>query len=624
MKITMKMSMTMSMTSTFSLEFKPYYTTIFPMKTPETRLNTLFNTLLLTLSGLLLGIGFAPTRLGFLVYVGFIPLLIVLERGIAENTGIMRTLGRLYWAFFVFHGVSNWWVSSWQREADPYLMIAGVALWLGHPFFFALPMLAYRALRRKFGRASALLFLPALWTAFEWAHGLGELSYPWQSLGYTQAYYTPVLQIADIAGVWGLTFVIVLTNACLAEVYFIFVEMNARESRATRITKTLYLCRSYVVLVLGILLTSLGYGLWQMRTFDHTHLLATNPAATIGIVQPNINPWGKWGGSAQEQVLLHVALQDSLRKELRKATPNTRLDAVLWSETAITYRILTPQNYPYLEQLHAWTDSTKTAILTGLPSDILYKSRADAPITASVVPRLFDTLYMDSFNSAMLLAPASRIIPDSIPSPYPSDIQIHRKMRLTPFAERVPYSEVFSFAVKALTWGVGISGWGLGKEQKTLNFVRYSGDSPVQRTSGGNDTVRVGMIICLESIYSRFVSEYPAKGANVLAVITNDGWFNGTPGPEQHYMIAVMRAVETRRYLARCGNTGISGFITPLGLSLQQTQLCEQTALAARLPLLNHQTPYVLLGDWLPMLCTLLGFLALTSIFFYKTSPEQP
>jgi apolipoprotein N-acyltransferase len=561
------------------------------MKTPESR----FNSLLLTLSGVLLGIGFAPSHLGALAYLGFIPLLIVLEKGIAQNTGIMRTLGRLYWTFFVFHGASNWWVSSWQREADPYLMVAGLALWLGHPFFFAVPMLAYRSIHRHFGRGIALAALPFCWTAFEWAHGLGELSYPWQSLGYTQAYYTPILQVADIAGVWGLSFVIVAVNACLAHIVFVFnaTKNNLRrnESFAARITKTLYLSRIQVVSVIGIFLGINVYGVVQVRTFDHVRLLQSQKSTTIGIVQPSINPWGKWRGSSQEQVLLHLHLQDSLRQTLG----TTRLDAVVWSETAIPYRILLPQNYPFLSLLHAWTDSTKTSILSGLPTDLLYASRAAAPVTASVVPRLFDTLYMESFNSATIISPTSRTTPDSVPSPFPAGMQIHRKMRLTPFAERVPYAELFSFAVKALTWSVGISGWGLGKEQHTLDFVSAKGDS-----------VRVGMIICIESIYADFVRQYtyPANGANILAVITNDGWFNGTPGPEQHYMIAAMRAVENRRYLVRCGNTGISGFITPLGMSLQRTSINEQIAIADSVPLLNDQTLYARLGDWLPILCS--------------------
>lgn len=575
------------------------------MKTPQSRTTAY----LLTLSGLLLGLGFAPTRLGFLAYFGFIPLLIVLEQGIIENVNKITVLRRLYWTFFIFHGASNWWVSSWQGEADPYLMIAGIALWIGHPFFFAVPMLAYTSIRKHFGRSIAFVSLPFLWTIFEWAHGLGELSYPWQSLGYTQAYYTPIVQSADIAGVWGLTFLIVLINACLAHCVLTFLDLknntsDENKSLAANITKTLYLCRLSVVIIIGTFFLTISYGLWQMRSFDHVQLRTSSQTTTLGIVQPSINPWGKWRGSPHEQVLLHIRLQDSLRSVLSSAldenNPNTRLDAVLWSETAIPYRILLPQNYPYLSMLHAWTDSTQISILSGLPSDILYASKKDAPVTASVVPRLFDTLYMESFNSATVLSPQTRITPDSVPSPFPHDMQIHRKMRLTPFAERVPYADVFSFAVKALTWSVGISGWGLGKEQKTLDFTDASGDS-----------VRVGMIICIESIYPRFVSEYPMKGANILAVITNDGWFNGTPGPEQHYMIAVLRAIENRRYLARCGNTGISGFITPTGESLQHTNINEQRAIAARLPLLSSQTLYSRFGDWLPILSCVLIFVLL-------------
>ncbi|MCU0425805.1 MAG: apolipoprotein N-acyltransferase [Candidatus Kapabacteria bacterium] len=546
----------------------------------------------LTLSGFLLGIGFAPTWLGILAYLGFVPLLLVLER----TEGVSQTLRRLYWTFFVFHGVSNWWVSSWQREADPYLMAAGIALWLGHPFFFAVPMLGYTFIRKRLGRAAALGLLPFLWTAFEWLHGLGEASYPWQALGYTQIFYTPLVQIADVTGVWGLSFVVVLFNSLAAWLVFSVIaqSISGETPLAVRITKALYLCRFQIVLGIGVLLALLGYGMLRVRDFSHDKLSQRHAFTRVGIIQPNINPWGKWQGSPQEQVLLHLHLADSLRmitqKTVQKSTTDTasNLDFVLWSETAIPYRILLPQNSAFLEMLRQWTDSTKTAIVSGLPSDRLYKRRADAPLTASVIPRMFDTIYAESFNSAMVLAPGSNIAHSDVLTPYPPTLPIHRKMKLTPLAERVPYAETFAFAVKALTWGVGISGWGLGREQKPLPLVREK------------DTVQIGMVICIESIYPAFVAEYARKGANILAVITNDGWFNHTPGPEQHYMIAAMRAVESKRYVVRCGNTGISGVLTPLGTSLHRTTIDTQAVLAETVPLLDEQTLYAHFGDWLP------------------------
>lgn len=552
----------------------------------------------LTLSGFLLGIGFAPTWLGILAYLGFVPLLLVLER----TEGVSQTLRRLYWTFFVFHGVSNWWVSSWQREADPYLMAAGIALWLGHPFFFAVPMLGYTFIRKRLGRAAALGLLSFLWTAFEWLHSLGEASYPWQALGYTQFFYTPLVQIADVTGVWGLSFVVVLFNSLAAWLVFTVMAQSASGETplAVRITKALYLCRVQLVVGIGLMLALLGYGMLRVRDFSHDKL-SQRPAFTrVGIIQPNINPWGKWQGSPQEQVLLHLHLADSLRmmtqKTAQKSTTDTasNLDFVLWSETAIPYRILLPQNSTFLDMLRQWTDSTKTAIVSGLPSDRLYTRREDAPPTASVIPRMFDTIYAESFNSAMVLVPGSNTTHNDVLTPYPPTLPIHRKMKLTPLAERVPYAETFAFAVKALTWGVGISGWGLGREQKPLPLVREK------------DTVQIGMVICIESIYPAFVAEYARKGANILAVITNDGWFNHTPGPEQHYVIAAMRAVENKRYVVRCGNTGISGVLTPLGLSLTRTTIDTQAVLAETVPLLDEQTLYARFGDWLPQTSFLL------------------
>jgi apolipoprotein N-acyltransferase len=581
--------------------------TLFPLPV----MTPLYRALLLILSGLLLGIGYAPLHLGALAYVGFIPLLLVLEDLHSRQPKRLQTLRALYLTFFVFHGISNWWVSSWQREADPYLIAAGVTLWVFHPFFFAIPLLAYMLVRRRVGRGAALAALPFFWTAFEWLHSLGELSYPWQALGYTQAFYTPVIQIADATGVWGISFVIVAANSLIAHIFLTLLETqtaNTDKPRVVQLLKTVRQCRVQLIALLGMELAVLGYGVLRVVEFRHPRLLANSETVAVGIVQPNVNPWGKWQGSTQDQVLIHIALQDSLRKALQQTTSTSvpqRLDLVLWSETAIPYRVLLPQNYLYLKALSAWTDSTRTAILSGCPTDKMYARKADAPVTAAAIPRMFDTVYTESFNSAMLLAPNADILPDTastlptapattLQRPYPNGVPIYRKMKLTPFAERVPYADAFSFAVKALTWSVGISGWGLGKSQETLDLVRFVDTA---RTLP-HDTVRIGTVICIESIYPAFVSAFVRKGANVLVVITNDGWFNYTPGPEQHYMIAAVRAVETRRYIARCGNTGISGFITPLGTSLQRTEIDTQTALAARLPLLTVQSPYVQYEDW--------------------------
>jgi apolipoprotein N-acyltransferase len=589
---------------------------------------------LLVLSGVLLGIGFPPLPLGLCAWIGFMPLLLVLEEleeSVQEVTRkqIWWLVGRLYLVFFVFHGASNWWVSSWQREADPYLMAAGIALWIAHPFFFAAPMLVYVSLRRRAGRSVALVALPFLWTAFEWAHSLGELSYPWQALGYTQLAYTPLVQIADITGVWGVSFVVVVINACCMQVYWLWQEQEQTDKRKSQAQNSLSLmlrcaqmfawvllrARVLVVGIAGLLLALLWYGLVRLQTFRHDQLLASHPSVTVGVIQPNINPWAKWQGNAVSQVAFHQALQDSLRLALQANTAlpvaHRRLRLALWSEVAIPYRILSPVNDAYLQALQAWVDSTGVALITGIPSDTVYAGRLSAPTSAVAAPRGSDTVYFDSFNTTALFIPGTPLSPH-LPSgagaahgssTYYPPVQMYRKMKLTPFAERVPYADAFSFAVKILTWNVGISGWQLGPQQHCLAFTFAdsggTAKSPVQ--------ARVGTIICIESVYPDFVAGFTRTGANLLTVVTNDGWFNHTPGPYQHYAIAAMRAIENRRYLARCANTGISGYITPTGRSLQESSNDTRTALAETLPLLEGQTLYVCWGDWLPMACFLLS-----------------
>ena len=118
--------------------------------------------------------------------------------------------------------------------------------------------------------------------------------------------------------------------------------------------------------------------------------------------------------------------------------------------------------------------------------------------------------------------------------------------------------------------------------------------------------MRLGPIICIESIYPEVSRDFVANGANVLCVITNDAWYNGTPGPRQHFDIARMRAIETRRPVLRCANSGITGLIGPDGSSSIEIEPMQSgVALANVLPT-EVVTPYVRFGDLIAKACTAL------------------
>ncbi|HYF02956.1 MAG TPA: apolipoprotein N-acyltransferase [Patescibacteria group bacterium] len=542
--------------------------------------------LLALLSGILLGLTYPPFPLGILAFFGFVPLLKALE----EKRTIGQTLSLLYLCFFVYHGIANWWVGSWQPEADPYLLASGIALWLGHPFFFMVPVAGYLFLKKTMGRERALWCFPLLWTAFEWLHGLGEFSYPWVSLGYSQIYHTYWVQIADIGGIWCITFVIVLVNSLISQIYFSFKENAANEARSG-FFKTPFAFKRILAIACCII-APIIYSQIKLVEYSHNNLLKNSPRKiSVGIIQPNINPWRKWGDDPNariEQLYMHQRIQDSLRY-----SAGGRLDMTVWSETSIPMYILTPQEYFYFHPLKNWIDTSETALLSGFPDLFFYEDSFKAPPSSKQMNDGSGQRY-DTYNAAFLL------------NPYASEPQTYRKMKLTPFAERVPYADEFSFALSLFEWGVGISGYGKGPKQETM----------ILKTKNGN--VELGSIICIESIYPDFVRNFVVQGAELLTIITNDAWFDHTPGPEQHYQIGAMRAIENRRYIARCGNTGVSGFITPTGNSLKRAPQYTAVGIAETLPLLKDRSIYTRFGDWLPQLCTGVSVLTLLAGVFLK------
>jgi apolipoprotein N-acyltransferase len=169
-------------------------------------------------------------------------------------------------------------------------------------------------------------------------------------------------------------------------------------------------------------------------------------------------------------------------------------------------------------------------------------------------------------------------------------VQIHRKMKLTPFGEGFPFSQDIELLAGFLEWGVGISGWKKGKIQSPL----------VLRNPDGRIISNIGTVICIESIYPEFVRKYAKQGASMLAVITNDAWFDNSPGPMQHFAISQMRAIESHRSIARCGNTGISGFIHADGSIQDIAKPQSEQILKADIVQLYDLTIYCLYGDFLP------------------------
>ena len=131
--------------------------------------------------------------------------------------------------------------------------------------------------------------------------------------------------------------------------------------------------------------------------------------------------------------------------------------------------------------------------------------------------------------------------------------------------------------------------------------------------ANSNNKAKVAPVVCYESIYGEFVTNYVKEGANVIFIITNDAWWGDTPGYRQHLSFAKLRAIECRRSIARSANTGISAIINQKGEIEKQTEYWVDAVVNGNVNLNNEVTYYVQNGDFIGRIAKFLAFLLLLS-----------
>jgi apolipoprotein N-acyltransferase len=533
------------------------------------------NAILACAAGILLGLSFPLPRelsatipFGILAFVAFVPLLLLFDR----LDSFWYSIRYAYQAFFVFNVVALYWVGGFTHAQDMYLMLAGAALIVVHPLLFLVPTIIYLFVKKYLGRGVALFFLPFVWVGFEWLHSLGELGFPWLTLGNSQAYALDRIQFISFTGVYGISFWIVAVNAI---VYFSYLKLVHSEwklsSRQTSIA-------GIALIVLAVLPEIHGS---QVLTSSESGKKARS--IRVGMVQPNLDPWKKWETNSEAELQSYLNLTRSLVPQ--------KPQLVIWPETAISFRILLGTHSASFHRLKDNLDSLGLALLTGYPETVFYQA-ANAPPDSRLVPGT--RTYYNDFNAMMLLQPGS------------DSVQKYSKMKLVPFAERVPYADKLSFLADAVQWNVGISGWGIGK------------DTTVFLLKDGNHPTRFSGMVCYESIYPDLVSAFVRKGAQFLVVITNDSWWGNTSGAYQHLHYASLRAIENHRSIARCANGGISCFIDPCGRISEARGLYTQSALVGDVQLSEVQTFYSRNGDVFAKACAGIGLPPIIWAFVVK------
>lgn len=522
-------------------------------------------------TGLLLGIAFPPVPTGVTALIAFVPFFLLLST--LDNYG--STFRYTYFTIFIFNLITTYWTGGFVHFKDWYMMVAGLLLIIAHPLFFIVPAFVWLFIRKQFGFKISLFVFPFIWVGFEYLHGIGDLGFPWLTIGNTQTYDLSVIQVASITGVYGISFWILWINVLifLLLVKIFLKEWNISDKKSILLLST--------ILIIYFLPKYYGSMVIENKSSEeNNHIL-------VSVIQPNIDTFEKW--TVDPTMPLNI-LQDQMN-EIRSVHP----DLVLWPETAIPFYILQPQNIYYLNQLKQLVNSFDVHLLTGIPDITYYPSSGQFP-KSSKTSKNGDRY--DSFNSSMLISPRDQ------------NIQKYAKIVLVPFAERVPFSEELSF-LNIMEWNFGLGGWGYGRDTTVFEMKIRSGE-----------IVKFSNLICYESVFPTFVNTFVKNGAEFLTVITNDSWWGNTSGAYQHKQIAIMRAVENRRWVVQCANGGISCYIDPYGNIIQESDMYVKAILSQKIEPRTDITFYTRYGDWLAEICIVISLFFIVATIsgkFYKT-----
>jgi len=558
------------------------------------------------LSGLLLGLAWPETGgFTFLIFIGFLPLLYV-EHIVSLQSKRYTSLLLFcyaYLSFLIFNTFTTWWI--WYSSEGGVIMAEVL-----YSLFMATIFLWFHAAKKQLGNKRGYIALVVFWIGFEWVHYNWEFSHPWNTLGNAFANQPKIIQWYEYTGVLGGSFWVLLVN--LLFFYFLLKLINGnipltngfpknKKHFGCGITQTNHLFSrksvkfeyklrneiKIIIVTIAVILTPIIYSFITYNNYIETE----NPIEIV-IVQPNIDPYvEKFGGLTEEEQITKI-----LELASKKVTSKTAY--LVAPETAIPRAFV--ENYPEesygLQAINRWISNFKNlTFVIGASTYIEYPKSDHKPTPTVRYDRQTGGWY-DAYNSALQLNNRTKM-------------QIYHKSKLVLGVEKIPYPTLFS-PLESFAINLGGTIGSLGVEKEAFNFI--------------NDSIRIAPVICYESIYGEYFSTYVKKGAQAVFIITNDGWWDDSPGYKQHLAYARLRAIETRRSIARSANTGISCFINQRGDIIQQSTWWKSEALKGTINLNNKQTFYTQSGDWIGRVFAALAVLLLAWSWGTKLASPTP
>lgn len=454
-----------------------------------------------------------------------------------------------YWVGLIWGGFTLFWIAA-STLPGAILVISINAL------HYALVAWLYGHFRRG-GKMLALFSFPFVWVAIEYLRAFSDLRFNWLVLAHTQTYYLPLIQIAEYTGYLGISFILVILGILLYNIFSLgkfWKWLNA-------------------VAILIIVLALFIFGKNRINRIEAQQFSLLK----AGLIQPNVDPYEKWEPSFQKEAF--GMLMKSSRNMVKQ-----KPDLIVWPETAVPFYLRA--RFTALQEIYRFLDSSRVYLLTGSPDYEYFEAEDD----------------YHTYNAAFFFRP------------FEHSFESHYKITLVPGSETMPFKRQFPFLRKV---NVGGGDFFPGTKYTVFKFKvevkpgKFDGEKYVEILTAEPHKTNIGLsaIICYESVFPDLVRRFISGGANLLTIITNDGWFGETSGPYQHAQYAVLRAVENRVSIIRCANTGISGFISPTGKYLTRAGLNTRQNKIAEIPIVQRKTFYTRKGEWLGNFTLLMSLL---------------
>ncbi len=512
------------------------------------------------LSGILLVPAWYELGTGLILLFALMPLLRV-EDFLYENKQEHRPHQAFLYAcigFFTWNAGTTWWL--WNATGVG-MFLAFLVNTLLMSFIFWL----FHITRRNTSSPMGYLALIAYWLVYEHFYMNGEINWPWLNLGNGFANDIHIIQWYEFTGTFGGTLWVLLANILGFNLLKHIIQH--RSLRGKTMETAVYLSVVLLPIILSLVL---------FRTYREK-----DDPREIVILQPNIDPYNeKFGGMEMErQMDILLRLADSMCTSNTDfiVAPETFINDQVWeSQMILNPSVARIRNYIAEKQEQA-------AFIVGLTYYRLYPGGTARSATAQEIRGTGN--FYDSYNAALQVDASGRL-------------QVYNKSKLVVGVEKMPYTQYLGF-LRNLTIRLGGTFRSHGIQEFRENFYTAS------------DSTGISPVICYESVFGEYVTDYIKQGSHYIFVITNDGWWGDTPGYRQHHMFSRLRAIETRRSVARSANTGISSLINQKGEILQRTGYWEVAALRGNLNRNDKLTFYTRHGDYIARIAYFFSLLIL-------------